>query len=262
LSYRKTALTFMLYFTWLCGQAAAQHLPLAQGKEGKSDDVEVKGGISNAVLTAGNRTWFFLSVSNHSPKPISVVRLRELRAEGLKLVSHCWGDPEDTPRGITSGASSDSNTQTPPAILPSDCELIAQELQPGQSAVVSGQLLAEDPHEKQAVIADVSWRRGDNSLSGQFAVLGETAVQSSFEHWRSSATYDLAKDLAWPIVLLMLGAGAGLYDKSREDKRNQVAELRAQTIQTWNSMLPESHKLATNYYMAGGQPFPAEEALA
>jgi hypothetical protein len=109
--------------------------------------------------------------------------------------------------------------------------------------------VAVSAHEKEAVIADVSWRSDSDSVSDQFALLGETTIQSNFEHWRSSATYDLAKDLAWPIVLLVLGAGAGLYDKSREDKRNRAAELRAQTIQTWNSMLPESHKLATKFYM-------------
>ena len=242
-SFRKVALTFMVYLAAAGVQAAVSKTPSPPENQGRSNDVEVRGGISDSVLTRGSRTWFFLSVSNHSPKPISVVRLRELRAEGFAIVSRCWCGAEN------SGCGELSRGSVPPAAPPLDCELISQRLEPGQSAVVSGQLVAESAHEKEAVIAEVSWRNDGDSLSNQFALLGETTVQGSFEHWRSSAAYDLAKDLAWPIVLLVLGAGAGLYDRSREDRRNRAAELRAQTIQTWNSMLPASHKLATKYYM-------------
>jgi hypothetical protein len=98
------------------------------------------------------------------------------------------------------------------------------------------------------------------SVSSRFTQLGETAVQTGWEHWRASWIYDLLKDMTLPVVLVGLGTALGFYDKAKENRRQKMekqleddrkvdAELRAQTVQTWNSMLPESHKLATEYYM-------------
>jgi hypothetical protein len=120
-------------------------------------------------------------------------------------------------------------------------------------------LSARAEHQKERVIASLTWDDG-HTTSHSFTPLGELVIQSGWDQWRSSAGYDLVKDLTLPVVLLVLATALGFYDKHREnvrhrkqeeleERRKQDAELRAQTAQTWTSMLPESHKLATTYYM-------------
>src|SRR5277367_4676397 len=98
-SFRRMAFTSMLYLASFGVQAAVPHSPSPQVNQGKSDDVEVRGGISDSVLARGSKTWFFLSVSNHSPKTISVIRLRKLRADGFTIAPHCWCDAENSACG-------------------------------------------------------------------------------------------------------------------------------------------------------------------
>jgi len=216
------------------------------GNQGKG--IEISGALSESTIPKGQEVTFLVSVTNYTSKPIFSIHLDTLFKEGLTVVSTSWCDINKI-----QNAGSVANTQA------LGCDAIAKKLEAGQSVTVSGQLTARQAHERERVIAGVSWSDGKTS-SQSFALLGEIVIQTGWEQWRSSWVYDLLKDLTLPLVLVALGTALGFYDKYRENQRHRLqeqleesrkkdAELRAQTAQTWTSMLPESHKLATTYYM-------------
>lgn len=228
------------------GGAAAPQKTAPPADEGRG--VDVGGALSGATIAEGQEVSFLISVSNRTSKPIFAVHVDELFKEGLTVASMSWCDINKLP-----DAGSIPGTQK------LGCDAIVPKLEAGQSVTVSGKLAATQAHDRERVIAAVSWNDGKTN-SQSFAALGEIVVQTGWEQWRSSVAYDLVKDLTLPVVLVALGAAFGFYDKYRENKRHRLqeqleesrkkdAELRAQTAQTWTSMLPESHKLATKYYM-------------
>lgn len=211
--------------------------PPGRSPDSEVRTIEVTGNISEAAIEKGQKTSFFLCIANRTPEPIQSVRFDELHAEGFQIVKRSWC-AADNP----------------------NCELIASQLDAGQSIAVWGELFGSQPHEKETVVSKISWIDSAKTVSSRFSQLGETAIQTKWEHWRSSWVYDLIKDLTLPLVLVGLGTALGIYDKAKENRRQRLdkqldeerkkdEELRAQTAQTWNSMLPESHKLATEYYM-------------
>jgi hypothetical protein len=216
--------------------------------ENSGQGIEINGALSESTVPKGQEIEFLVSISNHSPKPVFSLQLEQLFKEGLTVAATSWCD-------VTKLSNAD-NSPGPQALA---CGPIVPRLEPGQSILVSGRLSARAEHQKERVIASLTWDDG-HTTSHSFTPLGELVIQSGWDQWRSSAGYDLVKDLTLPVVLLVLATALGFYDKHREnvrhrkqeeleERRKQDAELRAQTAQTWTSMLPESHKLATTYYM-------------
>ena len=88
--------------------------------------------------------------------------------------------------------------------------------------------------------------------SQNLLLLGQTTVQSRWNEiplW----IYGLIKDLALPVVLVVLGVFFQSRESKREHERHQTARERDLKSETWKQMLPESHTLAKEYYapMAG-----------
>jgi len=236
-----TFCTFILVLLLESSSLEAQSNPLSPPRPRSSDaeagTIEVAGNISESAVEKGQMASFFLWIANRTLAPIQSVRFDELHAPGFQIVKRSWC-----------------------AVDNPNCELIASQLDPGQSIAVWGELLGSQPHEKETVVSKISWIDSSKNVSSRFSQLGETTIQTTWEHWRSSWVYDLMKDLTLPLVLVGLGTALGLYDKAKENRKQRLekqledehkrdAEVRAQTAQTWNSMLPESHKLATEYYM-------------
>jgi hypothetical protein len=199
--------------------------------------VDVRGFVSESTIQQGQKEAFFLWIVNRTTEPIQNVSLEEVRAPGLLILNRSW-------------CGADPN-----------CKLITPQLNPGQSIAVSGELLGAQPHQKESIFSKIAWTDSTRKLpSSRYSLLGDVAVQTGWEHWRSSWVYDLLKDLALPIVVLAMATAFGFYDKWKENRKQKRekeseerhkkdAEVRAQTAETWNSMLRESHKLATRYYM-------------
>jgi hypothetical protein len=110
------------------------------------------------------------------------------------------------------------------------------DLPPGGREAFCGTLDASQSHPKRRVTLVVHYAYGKVSYDTTTSP-GLLSVQDWSDHW-STKLYDLLKDFTFPIVLALFG----VILKFITDKR----ELRSET---WKEMLPQSHELASKYYM-------------
>jgi hypothetical protein len=111
-----------------------------------------------------------------------------------------------------------------------------------------GDLRAQEPSDRQSLRAVVGWTSNEKVQSQVAVPLGEATVQSGWDP-RQSIVWDFFKDFALPLVLIGLGMVFNLWEKKRERAKLEHERLRTQLAETWNSMLPETHRLVTRFYM-------------
>lgn len=242
---------FFTVVSILSGGAAA----VSQGKveSAPTEEIALTGGLSAPVARVGDNIHVWISFHNKTANSIFDIRVIALRAQGYEIVRLSWC-PQHT------RSTGDSNL--------TKCPVVAAELKPSQIVTATGELLAIAKHEKQNFSALVGWSSASKIRSELAVLLGENVTfgKLGFPVLRESV-----KDFALPLVLVLLGIAYQIFDKKREHSRqneerrrdeaqheqermraemrqNQEREL-TQIAQTWNSMLPESHRLATNYYM-------------
>lgn len=216
------------------------------------EEIAASGSLSRPAVKVGENVRFWLTVRNLAPKSIFTVRLLQLHAPGYK-VSFLSSCPEQRPVDET---SSQMTTTHPPGVssetaIRAPCSVIAAELKPGQSTTVWGDLRAGDVRDRQTLMVIVGWA-GSEKIESRLALpLGESVIQSKASQLLSVIRdfRDLLKDFALPLVLVLLGLGYQFWDKRREQARQEQEQLRTQIAETWSKMLPESHQLATQYYM-------------
>lgn len=229
------------------------------------EEIAVKASLSATLTHVGENVRFWLTIRSLAPQGISQLRFVQLRAHGYKIASLSWcpKEKEDYQQGSKGGIVSPSEVSE--LNVPPKCILIADALKPGQSITVWGDLHAQERHHKQTLVAVLSWVNTQKIESRVAAPIGE--LQATW-WWTEPLSYliNLIKDFALPILLGLL---AFLYqrldkareqarleqEKTREQIRQEQDRLRTQIAETWSKMLPESHRLATHYYM------PIEAAL-
>jgi len=149
-----------------------------------------------------------------------------------------------------------ANTQKPPNVL---CGLLAPELRQGQSLSFWVELRAQSPATSQNLYAVVTWTDAAGVRSERSVALGEATVRPWCKKLLA-ALRDVLKDFALPLVLLVLGWLYQIWDKKREEQRQDAEKQRdlvrqaedrkrAQLAETWNRMLGESHRLNTEHYI-------------
>jgi len=127
-----------------------------------------------------------------------------------------------------------------------NCPVITSALKPSQTITAWGDLRAIEKHEKQNLNAIVGWT-SSSKLGSQLVVsLGENLTLGS---WGFPAFREIFKDFALPIVLVLLGIAYQVFEKKKADLRQEQDRKITQIAQTWNSMLPESYRLTTKYYL-------------
>ena len=139
------------------------------------------------------------------------------------------------------------------------CELIVAELKPGQAITVWGDLRAAEPHNASTLTAVVAWQTADK-MGSQIAVnLGACAV-TDWPEKVGAGIWEFLKDITLPLVLLILGWRFQVWDKKRESDRQEAEKKldegrqkqekeRAQMVEQWSIMLPDSRKLSRMYYL-------------
>jgi hypothetical protein len=211
---------------------------LAQGRE--MGIVEVRGQLSSSSASKGEVVRFWITVHNGSAATVLDVRLEHLDIPGFRLERRCW----------VQNASPDCGT---PPTLPDPADLanldrIATKLEPGESRTIWGDLISDQINHAQNLFAVIGWSSGKEGRSWSSASLGSAAsITEGQRLW--SDVRDVVKDIGMPILLLLLSIVVGLQQRNREEKQKQLDAQRAQISQTWNQMLPESHRVAKKYYM-------------
>ncbi len=183
--------------------------------------VDVLGGLSASQVQQGDSVRFWVTVDNGLDSELSDVTIR-LDVSKNVFVPTC------------EQVSSD----------PQVCGPI-QHVFPGQSITFQGRLHCLDSTEPSIINAKVSF----DSLLKNTAIHSDRIVSLGPLVGRSPwlefvTTY---KELLLPLVVTIFG----LYFTSRQAK---VQTERAEVGETWNKMLPISHKLAMGYYLPMMRP--------
>ncbi|MFZ0963175.1 MAG: hypothetical protein WAO35_20125 [Terriglobia bacterium] len=191
--------------------------------------VQAAGTLSAHAVRRDGRVRLWLTVSNPTPGSIrDVWLLLPLEAPDYEITGiYKWSQgpgPTAAPSPLPLGAAS--------------ANLIANELCPGDSITVWADFLPRQSHESRTLNALVSWKSEVGSPSQISVALGDLQVPGRWDAWRESVVYQVVKDFALPLVILLLPFLI-----------QRMAQKRAHLAETWNLMLPDSHHTTMTYYM-------------
>ena len=210
--------------------------------------VAAMGALSAKVSRKGEQLHFWISVANQTPQSICSLTVT------LPDVTGFGGARFETPSRNIEAAECPK-----PAVAGSQVHGLA----PGQSAAIQGSLVTVDSHEPQSLEAVVSWTSPAGVPSQAVVSLGQNSIESGWDRfWRGA--YEVLKDFALPILLLIITVAVGWWDKRRENARKEADEqkergrkaadeVRTWQAETWKQMLPISHDMATKHYTRIGQ---------
>jgi hypothetical protein len=192
-------------------------------------EVAVGGSLSKSVLVVGDTARLWITFRNRSSQSVTKLRVSQLDVPGFDAGSMCWND------GAKNQCTDLAKTEIP---------LINAE----QTVVLWSDLTARNPVERHVCYAVLSWVGIANAPSEIVVPVGGNIIQTLWER-RLHAARELMKDFALPLLFVFLGLYVGQWDKAREAARQAHEAETEQTNLTWNSMLPETYKLAVRYYM-------------
>ncbi len=214
--------------------AAPQRVPPA-ASGGDSARVVVSGHLSRSVVRVGESVGFTLTIHNEKPESVLDVRSIPLDSPGFEVAQLSWYRADA--RSCFSTLSS-APAQTAPS---PDCTLITKELKASQSIAAWGQLRALEPREAETLSAVVGWTT-PNGIPSQVAVaLGSVAVPSILQV--------IGRWLTGAVLIGVFGFILQWWLKKRDEKRQEREREITQVNRTWNTMLPQSHRLAMRHYM-------------
>lgn len=195
----------------------------------QAKEVAAEAAITKSSLTIGDTDRIWITVRNRTEKPIFALRIQQIYAPGFNVDFLCQND------------GTKDNCQPLG-------QLTIRKIFPQQTVVFWGEMKAENPTEKSNGYLVVSWIGGKSERSSIVVPVGGIMIATVREH-QLHAARELMKDFALPLLLVLLGIYVGQLDKERETARQQHEQETQQEHSTWNSMLPETYKLAIRYYM-------------
>lgn len=188
----------------------------AVGKPQTTQQELVVSGVADRTnLRSGARLRLWVAFENRSSSPVHELRFSDEVPAGFKVGSDatCWA--------ADLGCIDGSPVATPLDLLEGEAVAVSFELVPsGESGIFN-------------LTRGFAWSDGDGKQHRGFVEFGAVTVT---DRWSLLAGW--FKDLALPIVLLLLGSVFGFLEKRRTEVQ-----------QTWHQMLPKSHENAELYYM-------------
>jgi hypothetical protein len=214
--------------------------------------VEASGGLTRSKVQAGETVRLWFTIRNRTDKPLTNVTMSPAGMSGLAFTAHSWCPPPSP------------KSATPPA----NCEQLAALMPAGSSQTFWADMRASAEAAESPFLI-VEYTQG-NSAAREVVLLGKLEVQTQSGAILAVAL-ELTKDLALPVILLLLGVffqwketererRRKAEDRDREDREKEEEQRResvrqkrereeSHVRQTWNLMLPVSHKLATEHYV-------------
>jgi hypothetical protein len=204
--------------------------PVAE-KEDHKGRVEVSGGLSGSEVASGSSVLYWVTVENYTNSTLNGVNVRlEVASDEFMFTCRLPASEVDSPG---CGASK--------------IDVVAN-----QSITIQGEIRAMQGTEARSINAIITYegtpQAGAKSVSSiRAASLGPLIARSWLRR-----TYDSVKDLILPAVLVLLGAyltwKQNRFQAKLQSQDQEKQAERSQIAQTWTSMLPVSHELATQYY--------------
>ncbi len=247
--------------------------------EGKSADgasVAVSGHVSRDSVVKGEFLRFWVTVDNKSNHPLQNLRVAEWGTRGFNKVEWCWKpgtvvpcatSSETEPPGFAALAGPICVEKADQANDAKDSFLLCNYLRPHESLTVWGQLAASDAQPSHNLFVVLNWvevpvsppaqgnslskdanlasgnaanallkTSGELRASLQIVSLGKAEIISSFVYCMRRLTPK--SEIGIPGAITLLGLIV-TWAAHRRDERNQ----------TWNTMMAESHRVATQYYL-------------
>ncbi len=165
--------------------------------------------LSATISHRGEPLRFWITISNDTAQSICAVTVTIPPAPGYADAT------------VTTTAAGNS---APPGCPPSDRPIsIVAGLRPGQSATVQGKLDTLDSHDAQILEAVVSWTNPAGVPSQTVVALGQNSIESTRQRI-ARAAYDVVKDFALPLLLVIITLLATRWDKKRENARKKADE--------------------------------------
>lgn len=196
---------------------------------GEATPIVASGALSAHLIAPGQGVRAWLTLRNSSPQSIHEVwLLLPLEAPDYQIKKiYRWN--------VSSGPAAKPATQP---LGSESAQVVASELSSGESITVWADFLPLQPHAARTLTAAVSWKTQDGRASQISVTLGDLQVQGRWDRWRESFIYQVVKDFALPLVVLLLPFLI-----------QWMAQKRARLAETWNLMLPDSHHTTMTYYM-------------
>jgi hypothetical protein len=247
--------------------------------DSKSTDgasVAVSGHVSRDSVVKGESLRFWITVDNKTNHPLQNLRVAEWGTRGFNKVEWCWKpgtvspcatSSETEPPGFAALAGPTCVEKGVQANDANDSFLLCNCLRPHESLTVWGQLAASDAQPSHNLFVVLNWvevpvsppaqgntgSREANLASGdavtalpktsgelraslQIVSLGKVEIINGFVYWVRKLTPKA--DIGIPGAITLLGLIV-TWAAHRRDERNQ----------TWNTMMAESHRVATQYYL-------------
>lgn len=211
-------------------------------------DVDVFAGLSQSKAETGKPVRFWLTIRNRTAKPITNVSLESSGLGGFQITASCW-KPQSGASSCIPASAAPGSTSVPLASPAYDS--LVSSLAPCQTLSVWGDLSANVRQEKQTLFVTLRWLSHEQHPSQLVVPLGvlEARDESDRTKERWAIVVAFYKDLGMPLLLVLLAYLVKKWEENREHKRQKAESDRQQLLQTWNQMLPISHKDATKYYM-------------
>lgn len=259
----------------ILGGASEEPPPAATSATTASGDLHVTSQIDSSRVGKDASVEFWLQIENTGKSAITGLTLEPLDAPGFSPDGcDCQAPGSSCPVNETAPAAANpnptpsANPAAPPptsafnssgASISPTCSLLADSLAPGQKIAVWVHLRSEEVHNSEILSAGLAWKDAAGHTSSIAAPVGPISIRSRLEKW-IEARAALLQSLALPLAIFILGGifSVAKYfsdraDKEADDKRASKAQAandrREQLTQTWNRMLPASHRLALRYYV-------------
>jgi hypothetical protein len=209
-------------------------------------EVVLGGQLSRETAGPHDTVRFWITIENHSDKPVSQIWLEHLYAPGLTVARRCWSEDR----------ASDAcySAKEPQAPLISSCgpgdgasanELCA-ELPPRHTLTVWGDLAYANPAPRGTDFAVVRWTT-DKFVSRSAIPLGQMESFGTARSWWELVTTQW--QIGIPVWLAVFSAIYAVWKSWREGQASKRATESAQQRNTWNLLLLKVHRLAFQHYM-------------
>lgn len=212
-----------------------------------ASEVALSGQESRESAGPGEVLRFWITIENHSDKPIEKIWLEHLDTPGLTLVRRCWSDNRADPACY---AQVESAAAQLPSCLPKDQQLPASELCESlpakQRLSVWGDVQFSTAAPRGSHFAVLRWTQG-TSTSRAVVPLGQVASFGRLRSIWEAITGDW--QIGIPVWITILSALYALWKTHREERASRRATEFEQRRQTWNLLLLKVHRLAFQHYM-------------
>lgn len=241
---------------------AVEETPSAvQGATTVAGDLHLSSQFAAPWALENNPATFWLQAENTGKSALTSVMLLPLDAPGFSVESYgCQSPGGACPVNAAPSASAAATPATSAAAETPSGILLADSLAPGQKITVWVHLRAQSEQHSEFLSPTVSWKMSATSPASTLAVpAGPVSVRSAHDEWILSRL-GLLQGLALPLATFLIGGifsavkyYSDLANKAADEERAHTAQIadakREQLTQTWNQMLPASHKLALGFYM-------------